>query len=154
MRGRAGRITAQNVGFRPARAALDYVDLNVTRAVQAAQLPGVRGYHRRVFSNWADGTYLFWDAVDAPAAECARATMNLHVLTQLGWLGKAGCAVVAAAAGAGATGTTTLTCAALHGATGHRRRRHSQAPLHVALVILHTKPTLGASNDLPARGQA
>ena len=71
--------------------ALDYVDLNVSRAVQASQLPQVEGYHRRVFANWADGSYLLWDAIDAPPKECAQATMNLHVLTQLGWPGKAGC---------------------------------------------------------------
>ena len=71
--------------------ALDYVDLNVSRAVQASQLPQVEGYHRRVFANWADGSYLLWDVIDAPPKECAQATMNLHVLTQLGWPGKAGC---------------------------------------------------------------
>ena len=63
------------------RAALDYVDLNVTRAVQAAQQPGVRGYHRRVFANRRDDSYLLWDAVDAPPAECAKARFNLHVVT-------------------------------------------------------------------------
>jgi hypothetical protein len=104
------------------------VDLNVTRAVQAAQQPGVRGYHLRVFANRADGTHLFWDAVDAPAAECAAATLNLHVLTQLGWPGKAGCAV-ADDAGAGAAGTTTLACGALEGAPGRRRQCHFYAPL-------------------------
>ena len=31
--------------------AMDYVDLNITRAVQASQLAGVNGYHRRVFAN-------------------------------------------------------------------------------------------------------
>jgi hypothetical protein len=46
--------------------ALDFVDLNITRAVQSSQQSAVRGYHRRVFANWADGSYLLWDAIDAP----------------------------------------------------------------------------------------
>ena len=76
---------------------LDYIDLNVTRAVQASQLPGVQSYHRRVFANWADGgAYLLWDVIDAPPTECAQATLNLHVLTQLGWPGKAGCKTITA----------------------------------------------------------
>ena len=39
---------------------LDFVDLNITRAVQASQLAGVQSYHRRVFANWDDGSYLLW----------------------------------------------------------------------------------------------
>ena len=64
--------------------AVAYVDLNITRAVQISQLPAVRGYHRHVFANWPDGTYLLWDAVNAPQDDCAQATYNLHVVTQLG----------------------------------------------------------------------
>ena len=75
-----------------------FVDLNITRAVQASQLVGVRGYHRRIFADWG-GTgnrsrrkesYLIWDAVDAPPALCAQATFNLHVVTSLGWSGEVG----------------------------------------------------------------
>eukprot|EP00729_Bicosta_minor_P006429 gene6429-14359_t len=90
---------------------LDYVDLNVTRAVQASQLPGVIGYHRRVFANREDDSYLIWDAVDAPLPDCARATYNLHVLTQLGWPGEVGCEHVASSAG---TSATKLECAGLN----------------------------------------
>lgn len=90
---------------------LDYVDLNVTRAVQASQLPGVLGYHRRVFANREDDSYLIWDAVDAPLPDCARATYNLHVLTQLGWPGEVGCEHVASSAG---TSATKLECAGLN----------------------------------------
>lgn len=32
-------------------------------------------------------SYLLWDEIDATAAGCAKATFNLHVLTQLGWPG-------------------------------------------------------------------
>eukprot|EP01051_Picozoa_sp_SAG22_P001147 SAG22_NODE_42_length_25431_cov_5.091580_5_plen_945_part_00 len=91
--------------------ALDFVSLNVTRAVQASQLPGVQGYHRRVFANRHDGSYLMWDAVNAPLAECSQAIYNLHVVTQLGWPGKVGCAVVSKKAHSG----TCLECAALDG---------------------------------------
>ena len=71
--------------------AMDYVDLNITRAVQASQLAGVNGYHRRVFANRRDGSYLLWDDINAPIEECSQATYNLHVVTQLGWPGKIGC---------------------------------------------------------------
>lgn len=70
------------------------------RAVQASQVAAdVRSYHRRVFANWGavvdrsnrsrdNGiSYLLWDEIDAPAAGCAQATFNLHVVTQLGWPG-------------------------------------------------------------------
>ena len=143
--------------------ALDYVDLNITRAVLASQLPAVQAYHRRVFgpiagrqqapavfcvivalpavlcvlslhvsgpsscsslahsclysrfapgltANHRDDSYLLWDAVDAPLAECSQATYNLHVVTQLGWPGKVGCKVAAASACSG----TKLECAALN----------------------------------------
>lgn len=98
-------------------AAMDYVDLNVTRAVQSSQRPGVAAYHRRVFANRADDAYLIWDMVDAPLAaeDCEAATFNLHVLTQLGWPGKIGCAKVPSAAAAAAA--TSLECRALENMT-------------------------------------
>ena len=72
--------------------AMDYIDVNITRAVQASQVPGVRGYHRRIFANRRDETYLIWDDVNAPKmSDCAHATYNLHVVTQLGWPGVVGC---------------------------------------------------------------
>jgi hypothetical protein len=92
--------------------ALDFVDLNVTRAVQASQQPAVRGYHRRVFANRRDDAYLLWDAVDAPAAECAKAMFNLHVLTQLRWPGVVGCAAAAPSRAAGTA--TRLVCSGLN----------------------------------------
>eukprot|EP01043_Picozoa_sp_COSAG02_P053842 COSAG02_NODE_6005_length_3880_cov_8.950993_3_plen_109_part_00 len=80
------------------------------RAVQASQVAGVRSYHRRLFANWGaalDGStrsrddsspsYLLWDEIDAPAAGCAQATFNLHVVTQLGWPGAIVTLVVLAA---------------------------------------------------------
>ena len=92
---------------------LAFVDLNVTRAVQASQQPGVRSYHRRLFANWHDGgSYLIWDAIEAPAVECASATYNLHVLTQLGWPGKVGCSEEDAAGdNPAAAGASVLECA-------------------------------------------
>ena len=96
-------------------AALDYVDVNITRAVQASQQPEVRGYHRRVFANRRDDSYLVWDAVDAPESACRTATYNLHVVTQLGWPGTVGCTVGAARGGGGgaAGGVTRLECTGL-----------------------------------------
>eukprot|EP00943_MAST-04B_sp_MAST-4B-sp1_P001448 g1448.t1 len=92
--------------------ALDYVDLNITRAVQVSQLPGVEGYHRRVFANRRDGSYLLWDDVNAPMAECSQATYNLHVVTQLGWPGEVGCFV--ASSSFSDDKTTQLECTALN----------------------------------------
>ena len=72
--------------------ALDYVDINITRAVQASQLPSLQGYHRRIFFNKNDATYLIWDFVNAMSdSDCSQATYNLHVITQLGWPGVSGC---------------------------------------------------------------
>jgi hypothetical protein len=76
-----------------------FVDLNITRAVQVSQSPNIRSYHRRVFANWADVSYLLWDDIDAPASVCARARSNLHAVTELGVDGHVGCAVVGSAAG-------------------------------------------------------
>ena len=73
---------------------MDYVDINITRAVQSSQLRGVKGYHRRIFANRHDDTYLIWDDVRAPnVSDCAQATYNLHVVTQLGWPGVVGCEI-------------------------------------------------------------
>ena len=104
---------------------LDFVDLNITRAVQASQASSVRSYHRRLFANWgavADGSdrsqdnsspsYLLWDDIDASAAACAQATFNLHVLTQLGWPGTSGCSEVPQASEE-AAGSTLVTCRGL-----------------------------------------
>jgi hypothetical protein len=99
--------------------ALDYVDLNVTRAVRASQLPGVRSYHRRVFANHREESYLLWDAVEAPRAACAQAQFNLHVVTQTGWPGVVGCAPSNGTGGdgdgGGSGGATRLLCTALQG---------------------------------------
>ena len=75
---------------------ISYVDLNTTRAVRVSQSVDVRAYHRRVFAAWSTSpTYLLWDAIDAPAAVCANATYNLHVITslldQVGASGGVGC---------------------------------------------------------------
>ena len=91
--------------------ALDYVDLNITRAVQASQLGAVQGYHRRVFANRRDGSYLLWDAIDAPLNNCSQATYNLHVVTQLKWPGVVGCQPVSDAR----FGATNLECTGLSG---------------------------------------
>ena len=71
---------------------LDYVDVNITRAVQESQLNSVQSYHRIVFANKMDSTYLFWDDITtAHPDDCAKATYNLHVVTQKGWPGVVGC---------------------------------------------------------------
>lgn len=96
--------------------AIDYVDLNVTRAVQASQLPRVASYHRRVFGNRRDDSYLLWDFVDAPAKDCAQAEYNLHVVTQMGWPGKVGCSVSVSTNNA-ESGQTQISCKALNNLT-------------------------------------
>ena len=90
---------------------IDFVDLNITRAVQSSQRPGVGAYHRRVFASRADDLYLIWDSIDTPTSEsdCEAATFNLHVLTQLGWPGEVGCTEVTPSA----SHTTSLECHAL-----------------------------------------
>jgi hypothetical protein len=71
---------------------MDYVDINISKAVIESQLPTMIGYHRRIFANRMDGTYLFWDDVKAASlSDCSMATYNLHVVTQLGWPGIIGC---------------------------------------------------------------
>lgn len=94
---------------------IGYVDLNITRAVQISQLPGVQGYHRRVFANWDDGSYLLWDMVDAPEELCAQAVYNLHVVTELGLDQVSRCNVVAPSHSADTV--TPLECAALNNIT-------------------------------------
>ena len=60
------------------------------------------------------------DAIEAPRGECAQATYNLHVLTQLGWPGKAGCAVQPASPitslslDVAASSSTLVTCRGLN----------------------------------------
>ena len=87
--------------------------------MQVSQQPAVRSYHRRVFAQYrteGDGqegeAFLLWDAIDTDDQDaCSNATFNLHVLTQLGWPGVAGCA---AAPNAAARGGTRLACGALN----------------------------------------
>ena len=98
----------------------------MSRAVQASQYAGVRGYHRRLFASWEDDQpyYLLWDDVDAPPDLCAKATYHLHAITGLG-LGKsvrcaeAKASEARAASSSGATsaggGITTLHCKGLNG---------------------------------------
>ena len=96
--------------------AVDYIDLNITRAVQESQESGVGGYHRRVVANRMDETYLFWDDIVAPANDCAKATYNLHVVTQEGWPGVAGChSDHSAASSSLLPEITKLACAGLNG---------------------------------------
>jgi hypothetical protein len=95
--------------------ALDYVDVNITRAVQSSQIPTVQSYHRRIFANRREGnggSYLIWDAIEASSKDCQNATYNLHVLTQLGWPGVVGCQV--AVKDTATSSTTKLICTALN----------------------------------------
>ena len=73
---------------------IHWVDLNSTQAVQLSEAAGVKGYHRRIIANWQEGPlYILWDAIDTDDKEiCARAVSNIHVVTELGWDGKIGCA--------------------------------------------------------------
>jgi hypothetical protein len=98
--------------------ALAFVDLNITRVVQQSQLPGVMGYHRRVFASWAGEkeSYLVWDSVEAPAGLCAQATFNLHVVTELRWSATVGCSAGAGGDYAG-KGCTRVHCNALENQT-------------------------------------
>ena len=98
---------------------LAFVDLNVTRAVQESQLAGVHGYHRRIFADWSSSreSYLIWDDVDAPEPLCAKATYNLHVVTDLGWTSKSGCAPKAGGDCAGGQGCTRVRCQVLNAQT-------------------------------------